>query len=154
MTQRVVTGGRLSPAQGSGVLARAEAAAAADSVRPLSEHVLLHLRHDEAGPDPDPGRGADLVLTLDEEIAGYAYLDPPEKKDAEVSGELVIHPRHRRRRARPGGRLRPVPRPMAAAPVPARSAGPARLPGGQHAEYLPSGPRRAGGAEPQSPGLR
>jgi mycothiol synthase len=95
MTQRAVTGGRLSPAQVSSVLALAEAAAAADSVRPLSEHVLLHLRHDEARPDPDSGLGADLVATLDEEIAGYAYLDPPEQ-DAEVSGELVIHPRHRR----------------------------------------------------------
>ena len=96
MTQRSIAVGRLSPAQLSGVLELAEAAAAADSVRPLSEHVLLHLRHDGAGPGPDPGPGLDLVLTLDEEIAGYSYLDPPEGKDAEVSGELVIHPRHRR----------------------------------------------------------
>ena len=36
------------------------------------------------------------MLTLDEEIAGYAYLDPPGEQDEDVSGELVIHPRHRR----------------------------------------------------------
>jgi mycothiol synthase len=96
MTQRSVTGGRLTPAQVSRVLELAEAAAAADSVAPLSEHALLHLRYDAAGPGPDPGLGVDLVLTLDEEIAGYAYLDPPGEQDEDVSGELVIHPQYRR----------------------------------------------------------
>jgi mycothiol synthase len=35
---------------------------------------------------------------VDGEIAGYAYLDPPERVDtaSEVSGELVIHPARRR----------------------------------------------------------
>jgi mycothiol synthase len=101
MTGWSITGRRLTPAQVSGVLALTEAARAADAVAPLSEHVLLHLRYDAAGPH-SPGR--DLVLAAGDEIAGdeiagYAYLDPPEdggNAAADVSGELVIHPRHRR----------------------------------------------------------
>ena len=80
------------PAQVAGVLELAEAAAAADRCAPLSEHVLLHLRYDGAGPGPrdHAGCGLDLgAVTVDGEIAGYAYLDPPEP---EVSGELVVHP--------------------------------------------------------------
>jgi mycothiol synthase len=65
-------------------------------VAPLSEHGLLHVRFEADGP---PGR--DLVLTVDGEIAGYAYLDPPAAdphSDApEVSGELMIGPDHRGR---------------------------------------------------------
>ena len=90
-----ITGGRLSPAQVAGVLELAEAAAAADSVAPLSEHVRLHLRYDAAGPGADPAPGRDLVLTVHDEIAGYAYLDSPGPPDLEVSGELVIHPLYR-----------------------------------------------------------
>jgi len=89
MTGWSITGRRLTPAQVSGVLALTEAARAADAVAPLSEHVLLHLRYDAAGP------GRDLVLAADDEIAGYAYLDPPEDR-INVAGELVVHPRHRR----------------------------------------------------------
>jgi mycothiol synthase len=95
MTQWSITGGRLTPAQVTGVLDLAEAATAADSVAPLSEHVLLHLRYDAAGPGADPAPGRDLVLTVNGEIAGYAYLDSPGPADVEVTGELVIHPRHR-----------------------------------------------------------
>jgi mycothiol synthase len=90
VTQRSVTGGRLTPDQVTQVLALVEAATAADSVAPLSEHALLHLRYDADGP-------ADLLLTEDGSIVGYAYLDPPgEPDDDGVSGELVIHPRYRR----------------------------------------------------------
>jgi len=35
------------------------------------------------------------VLTVDGEIAGYAYLDSPGHPGVDVSGELVIAPRHR-----------------------------------------------------------
>jgi mycothiol synthase len=97
MTQRSITGGRLTPAQIARVLDLAAAAAAADSVAPLSEHVLLHLRYDAAGSSADPAPGRDLVLTVDDEIAGYAYLDSPGHPDLEVSGELVIDPRYRGR---------------------------------------------------------
>jgi mycothiol synthase len=95
MTEWSITGGRLTPAQVADVLDLAEAAAAADSVAPLSEHVLLHLRYDAASASADPAPGRDLVLTTGGEIAGYAYLDSPGHRDLEVSGELVIHPRHR-----------------------------------------------------------
>jgi len=95
MTQWRITSGRLTPAEISRVLDLAAAAADADSVAPLSEHVLLHLRYDAAGADADPGPGRDLVLTVTGEIAGYAYLDSPGHPGPEVSGELVIHPRYR-----------------------------------------------------------
>ena len=57
--------------------------------------MLLHLRYDAAGPGADPAPGRDLVLTADDEIAGYAHLDAPGHPDRDVSGELVIHPLHR-----------------------------------------------------------
>jgi mycothiol synthase len=95
MTGWSITGGSLTPPQVAGVLDLAEAAAAADSVAPLSEHVLLHLRYDAGGPSADPAPGRDLVLTVNEEIAGYAYLDSPGGLDRDVSGEVVVHPLHR-----------------------------------------------------------
>jgi mycothiol synthase len=74
------------------------AARLTDGVEPLSEHALLHLRYDgpdRSSPDPEPGR--DFVLTTGGVIAGYAYLDPPPPGPAsDMSGELVIHPDHRR----------------------------------------------------------
>ena len=92
--------GALTAAQVAGILALAQSAAARDGVAPLSEHVLLHLRYEGAGPDPgpasagpDPGAGRDFVLTADGEIAAYAHLDPPEP---EMTGELVVHPARRR----------------------------------------------------------
>jgi mycothiol synthase len=95
VAQWSITGGTLTPAQIAGVMDLAEAAAAADSVAPLSEHVRLHLRYDAAEPGADPAPGRDLVLTVPDEIAGYAYLDSPGPADPEVSGELVVHPAHR-----------------------------------------------------------
>jgi mycothiol synthase len=106
MTGPLITGAEPGTAQVSAILALVEACRAADGVAPLSEHVMLHLRYDStAGPgtgrerDGEPGR--DLVLTVDGEIAGYAYLDPPaadpHSNAPEVSGELIIHPDRRRR---------------------------------------------------------
>jgi mycothiol synthase len=95
MTGWSITADRLTPAQTAGVLALAEAAQAADGVAPLSEHVLLHLRHDGA-------EGRDLVLTVNpdsagDQVAGYAHLDTTSRATgAELSGELAIHPDHRR----------------------------------------------------------
>jgi mycothiol synthase len=84
---------RLTPAQVSGVLALAQAATEHDGVAPLSEHVLLHLRY----PGPAGGQGRDLLRTADGTIAGYAYLDSPAPSQTDLSGELVVHPDHRRR---------------------------------------------------------
>src|SRR5262249_9786424 len=66
-----------------------EAAAQADGVMPLSEHVLLHLRYGD-----DPG-ARDLLLRDGGELAGFAHLDPDGPEGP--AGELVIHPRARRR---------------------------------------------------------
>lgn len=96
MTGPLVTSAEPGPAQVAAILALAEACRDADGVAPLSEHGLLHVRYVADGP-----RGRDLVLTVDGEIAGYAYLDPPTAdphSDApEVSGELMIGPDHRGR---------------------------------------------------------
>jgi len=95
MTGPLITSAELGPAQVAAILALAEACRDVDGVVPLSEHGLLHVRFGADGP---PGR--DLVLSVDGEIAGYAYLDPPAAdphSDApEVSGELMISPDHRR----------------------------------------------------------
>ncbi len=105
MTERSTTGHRLTAAQVTEVLALAHAAADRDGVAPLSEHVLLHLRYE--GTRDGPGSGRDFAATVDEKIAGYAYLDPPAlrqpaERDApgapppDLSGELVVHPDYRR----------------------------------------------------------
>ena len=50
---------------------------------------MLRLRYDGS----DGGRN--FIVMTGGEIAGYAYLDPP-SGEGEVTGELVIHPEHRR----------------------------------------------------------
>jgi len=96
MTGPLITRAELGPAQVAAILALAQACRDADGVAPLSEHGLLHVRYEVDGP-----RGRDLVLTVDGEIAGYAYLDPPADSPhsgaTEVSGELMISPDRRRR---------------------------------------------------------
>lgn len=69
------------------VLALAEDAARHDGVAPLSEQTLLTLR---------AGRSHALVRLAGRDVAGYAHLDPA-PDDGDASGELVVHPRHRRR---------------------------------------------------------
>jgi mycothiol synthase len=86
-----ITEGPLSPDQAGQVLALADAARAADGVAPLSENVLLQIRH---------GSGSlarDLLLAVDDSAAGYAHLDGPDAgEDGDMSGELMVHPAHRR----------------------------------------------------------
>src|SRR4051794_3165902 len=90
MEQPVRTTGRLSPSEIDGVLALAAAAAESDGTYPLSEDAVLRLRHPGDGPDR-----VQLLVEADNGPAGYAYLD---RSDPEgPSGELVVHPRHRRR---------------------------------------------------------
>jgi mycothiol synthase len=90
----VITEGPLSAELADQVQQLAAAAASADGVVPLSEDVLLQVRH---------GSGAqarDLVLTSsDGTLAGYAHLDAPdeEAQSGDASGELVVHPEYRRR---------------------------------------------------------
>jgi mycothiol synthase len=84
--------GPLSPGRAAEVLELAEAARRADGVAPLSEQALLHVRHGGAE------QARDLVLTADGTVAGYAHLDAGEPDaDADMSGEMVVHPSYRRR---------------------------------------------------------
>lgn len=76
-------------AEAAQVAGLVEAAARADGVNPLSEHVLLHLRY-----GGDPG-ARDLLLRDDGALAGFAHLDPAGPEGP--AGELVIHPAARRR---------------------------------------------------------
>jgi mycothiol synthase len=88
-----ISGGPLSPAQAGLVLSLAEAAQAADGVAPLSEGVLLQVRHG-SGP-----LARDLLLTQGDFVAGFAHLDAPDTdtQGGDTSGELLVHPAHRRR---------------------------------------------------------
>jgi mycothiol synthase len=86
--------GPLSPGLAARVQDLSAAAARADGVAPLSEDVLLQVRHGSAA------QARDLVMTsADGTVAGYAHLDAPDKEaqDGDASGELVVHPDWRRR---------------------------------------------------------
>jgi mycothiol synthase len=88
-----ITEGPLSPELSARVQELAVAATRADGVAPLSEDVLLQVRH-------GGGAGArDLTLAAsDGTLAGYAHLDTPdEAQGGDASGELVVHPDYRRR---------------------------------------------------------
>jgi mycothiol synthase len=85
--------GPLAPERAAQILALAAAAEAADGVDPLSEDVLLQVRHG-SGP-----LARDVVLAADgQHLLGYAHLDEPddEAQGGDMSGELVVHPAHRR----------------------------------------------------------
>ncbi len=82
---------RLGDAEVAEVLALVEQATAIDGVSPLSEHVLLHLRH--GGDDHDVHIRAHTNGTL----VGYAHLDTTDVVEGS-SGELVVAPDHRRLR--------------------------------------------------------
>lgn len=81
--------GHLSEDDVAATLRLVRAATDEDGVSPLSEHVLLHLRY---GGDP---RARSFLLKNGFELAGYAHLDPTDPVQG-PSGELVVHPAHRR----------------------------------------------------------
>jgi mycothiol synthase len=81
---------RLDTDEISAVLTLAQAAGNTDGAYPLSEHVVLHLRHGGDLPavhllarDPDGG------------LAGYTHVDTTDEVDG-ASAELVVHPLRRR----------------------------------------------------------
>ncbi|MGI5284426.1 mycothiol synthase [Nonomuraea polychroma] len=79
---------QLDDAEIAEVLGLVEAATEADGVRPLNEHVMLHLRY---GGDPQ----ARSLLLYGDTLLGYAHVDPTDEVQG-PSAELVIHPAHRR----------------------------------------------------------
>lgn len=82
--------GPLSAEEVAAVAALVEAATEADGVRPLSEHVMLHLRY---GGDT-PVRN--VLVYAGRELAAYGHLDVTDQV-AGASAEVVVHPAHRRR---------------------------------------------------------
>ncbi|HET9656158.1 MAG TPA: mycothiol synthase [Kineosporiaceae bacterium] len=108
---RVEISPSLHPTDVAAVAMLTEAATEADGVRPLSEHVSLHLRYGGEGPDrhlllllpaPDPsgtgsgGLGLGLTTTTGEIVVGYAHLDPTDAV-AGSAAEVVTHPAYRGR---------------------------------------------------------
>jgi mycothiol synthase len=113
---RIEVSSTLPSADVAAVAMLTEAATEADGVRPLSEHVSLHLRYGGEGRDrhillllpapaggaPGPGTdapasgGATLGLSTStgEIVVGYAHLDPTDAV-AGSAAELVTHPAYR-----------------------------------------------------------
>jgi mycothiol synthase len=82
----------LSPEQVEQVLDLMRAAGDTDGALPLSEHVVLHLRHGGEAP-------AVHLLAFEEprqRVVGYAHVDTTDAVEG-ASAELVVHPQHRRR---------------------------------------------------------
>src|SRR4051794_15315159 len=65
-----------------------DAVTAHDGVRPLSEHVMLHLRYGGDTPARNP------LLRDGDALVGYAHLDTTDAVEG-ASGELAVHPHHR-----------------------------------------------------------
>lgn len=93
---RIVQSRRLAPDAVSAVLGLVDEVTDTDGVRPLSEHVMLHLRY---GGDT-PARN--LLAYRADELVGYAHLDTTDVVEG-PSAELAVHPAHRR--CRVGSRL-------------------------------------------------
>lgn len=81
---------RLSPEQVADVMRIVDAATDEDGVRPLDEHVMLHLRYGGEAP------ARNLLLYSGGELAGYAHLDPTDPVEG-PSAELTVDPAHRGR---------------------------------------------------------
>jgi mycothiol synthase len=82
--------GHLDSAEVADVLALAQVAGDTDGAYPLSEHVVLHIRHGGEAP-------AVHLLTREPDgvLTGYAHVDITDVVDG-PSAELVVHPLRRR----------------------------------------------------------
>jgi mycothiol synthase len=74
----------------AGIIALTHAAGDADGASPLSEHVMLHLKH--GGDTP----ATHLLAHVGAELVGYAHIDPTDIVQG-PSAELCVHPLYRRR---------------------------------------------------------
>ena len=80
----------LDSAEVTEILALTHAAGDADGAYPLSEHVVLHLRHGGDAP------ATHLLARVDGHLVGYAHVDPTDLVEG-PSAELCVHPLYRRR---------------------------------------------------------
>jgi mycothiol synthase len=107
----------LTADEAAGVLALLEVATEADGLPPVSESVLLAVRH---GQSADELPAHLLATDGSGQLVGYAHLDLADRKMG-ATGELAVHPAHRRqgvagemvrelmaqmKRRMPGGTLR------------------------------------------------
>ncbi len=81
----------LTPADVADVFELTRSAGDADGVYPLSEHVVLHLRHGGDAPAVHL-----LARTADDLLIGYAHVDTTDVVEG-PSAELCVHPLYRRR---------------------------------------------------------
>jgi mycothiol synthase len=79
---------RLSPEEIRDVVRLVDEVTDSDAVRPLSEHVMLHLRY--GGDD----RARNFLLRVAGDVVGYAHLDTTDAVEG-ASAELAVGPRHR-----------------------------------------------------------
>ena len=86
----IVSLDHLNPTQQAQVLSLIAAASDRDGVPPVSEHVLLHLRH--GGDKAD----THFIAERDGDVLGYAHLDLTDQVEG-PSAELVVHPEHRKK---------------------------------------------------------
>ena len=89
----IETRARLSAEEIRAVVELVDEVTDTDGVRPLSEHVMLHLRY--GGDD----RARNFLVRVDDgsgdgEIVGYAHLDTTDAVEG-ASAELAVAPRHR-----------------------------------------------------------
>jgi mycothiol synthase len=80
---------QLTPDEVADVLELARAAGDADGAYPLSEHVVLHVRH--GGDEP----AIHLYIRQEGRLVGYAHVDTTDLIEG-PSAELVVHPMFRR----------------------------------------------------------
>jgi mycothiol synthase len=79
----------LSKSQQDGVIQLINAATQQDGTPPISEHIVLHLRH---GGDKSDSH---LIIESENKVIGYAHIDATDLV-AGPSVELVVHPEHRK----------------------------------------------------------
>jgi mycothiol synthase len=79
----------LSKSQIDGVIALINAATSQDGTPPISEHIILHLRH---GGDKSDSH---LIMERENKVIAYAHIDATDLV-AGPSVELVVHPDHRK----------------------------------------------------------